>query len=202
MFIQVIQGQVADPERVKGALDLWQRYTAPGAIGWLGSTVGVTDDGRLIAVIRFSSPDAARRNSDRPEQIGWWTHTSTLFTTEPTLSESDNVALDLVGDPDRAGFVQIMRGRGTNPERVRELMTQGSTDWASFRPDILGSVGALHPDGGYTMCMYFTSEAEARAGERKEPPPALKAQMEQMSALQAGPPEFFDLKRPWLMSPR
>ena len=42
-------------------------------------------------------------------------------------------------------------------------MTQGSADWASFRPEILGSVGALHPDGAYTMCIYFTSEAEARS---------------------------------------
>jgi hypothetical protein len=202
MFIQVIQGQVADAGRVKGALDLWRRYTAPGAIGWLGSTVGVTDEGRLIAVTRFSSPHAARRNSDRPEQVAWWAHTSTLFTTEPTFSESENVALNLVGDPDQAGFVQIMRGQGTNPERAMELMTQSAADWASFRPDILGSVGALHPDGGYTVSMYFTSEAEAREGERKEPPHALKAQIDELNALHAGPPEFFDLKRPWLMSPR
>jgi hypothetical protein len=202
MFIQMIQGQVADARRVKGALDLWQRYTAPGAIGWLGSTAGVTDDLRLIAVIRFSSPDAARRNSDRPEQNAWWAHMSKLFTTEPTFSDSDNVALDLVGDPDQAGFVQIMRGRGTNPERARELMTQGSGDWASFRPDILGRATALHPDGAYTICTYFTSEAEAREGERNEPPTGLKAQMDELNALQTDPTEFFDLKQPWLMSPR
>ena len=52
------------------------------------------------------------------------------------------------------------------------------------------------------MAMYFTSEAEAREGERKEPPPELKAQMEEMDALSIGEPEFFDLKQPWLYSPR
>ena len=33
------------------------------------------------------------------------------------------------------------------------------------------------------MALYFTSEAAAREGERKEPPPELKAQMEEMDAL-------------------
>jgi len=54
---------------------------------------------------------------------------------------------------------------------------------------------------GFTTVLYFTSEAEAREGERKEPPPELKAQMEEMDALSAEPPRFYDLKRPWLYSP-
>jgi hypothetical protein len=59
-----------------------------------------------------------------------------------------------------------------------------------------------HDGGEWTMVMYFTSEAEAREGERKEPPPELKAQMQEMDALSVGVPEFFDLKQPWLYSPR
>jgi hypothetical protein len=51
------------------------------------------------------------------------------------------------------------------------------------------------------MAVYFTSEEEARAGERKEPPPAMKEQMDQMNALMIGAPVFFDLKQPWLHSP-
>jgi hypothetical protein len=51
------------------------------------------------------------------------------------------------------------------------------------------------------MVMYFTSEAEAREGERKEPPPELQAQMEEMNKLNIGEPEFFDLKQPILSSP-
>jgi hypothetical protein len=49
--------------------------------------------------------------------------------------------------------------------------------------------------------MYFTSEAEAREGERKEPPPELRAQMEEMNKLSIGEPEFFDLTQPILSSP-
>jgi hypothetical protein len=52
------------------------------------------------------------------------------------------------------------------------------------------------------MAIYFTSEQAAREGERKEPPPALKAQMSEMDALSIGTPDFFDLEDPWLYSPR
>ena len=81
-------------------------------------------------------------------------------------------------------------------------MAEDSPEWAGFRPDILGSVAVGHEGGAYTMAIYFTSEAEAREGERKELPPALQAQMEEMAALSVGEPEFFDLKEPWLYSPR
>jgi hypothetical protein len=51
------------------------------------------------------------------------------------------------------------------------------------------------------MVLYFTSEAEAREGERKEPPPELQAQMAEMDKLSVGETEFFDLKQPVIMSP-
>ena len=72
MFAQVIQGRTSDPEGVQAAMDRWLQELAPGAIGWLGSTAGVTDDGRFIAVARFESAEAADRNSRRPEQTLWW----------------------------------------------------------------------------------------------------------------------------------
>ena len=83
MFVQVIQGQVSDPEQARAALDRWARELAPGAGGWLGSTAGVTEDGRFIALARFESEEAARRNSDRPEQDRWWAETARLFTGRP-----------------------------------------------------------------------------------------------------------------------
>jgi predicted RNA polymerase sigma factor len=76
VFVQVIQGQVSDAGQVRAALDRWARELAPGATGWLGSTAGVTQDGRFIALARFESEEAARRNSDRPEQDQWWTETA------------------------------------------------------------------------------------------------------------------------------
>jgi hypothetical protein len=46
------------------------------------------------------------------------------------------------------------------------------------------------------MAVSFTSEAAAREGEPKEPPPKPKVQMEEMAALGVGEPEFFDLSNP------
>jgi hypothetical protein len=202
MFVQVIQGQVRDPEQLHAALDRWSERLAPDAPGWLGSTAGVTDDGRAIALARFESEDAARRNSDRPEQGEWWTDTAGLFTGDVTFRDSTDVDVDVTGDPDRAGFVQVMQGRGSDPERAREIMAENTGDWATFRPDVVGSVVVGHEGGAYTMAMYFTSEQAAREGERKEPPPQLKAQMEEMNKLNIGEPEFLDLRQPWLYSPR
>jgi hypothetical protein len=202
VFVQVIQGQVADAEQARAALDRWAQELAPGATGWLGSTAGVTEDGRFIALARFASEEAARRNSDRPEQDRWWAETARLFSGEPTFNDSSDVTVDLVGDPDEAGFVQVIQGRGSDPDRARELMRQDSSAaWAAYRPEILGSVAVGHEGGAYTMAVYFTSEAAAREGERKQPPPELQAQMDELAALSVGEPEFFDLKRPWLYSP-
>ena len=52
------------------------------------------------------------------------------------------------------------------------------------------------------MIMYFTSEADAREGERKELPLELRAQMDEMNKLSVGETTFFDLKQPALRSPR
>ena len=202
MFIQVIQGRTSDAEQLRAAIDGWVRELAPGAPGWLGSTSGVTQDGRFIALVRFESEEAASRNSDRPEQDRWWSNTAKLFDGAVTFRDSSDVTLDLPGDPDRTGFVQIMQGHGTDPDRVRELMSQDADKWAEFRPDVLGTVAVGFEGGAYTMAIYFTSEADAREGERKELPAELAAQMEEMNRLSVGEPEFFDLTQPWLYSPR
>jgi hypothetical protein len=201
VFVQVIQGQVADAAKARAALDRWARELTPGATGWLGSTAGVTEDGRFIALARFASEEAARRNSDRPEQDRWWAETAKLFSGEATFKDSSDVTVDLAGDPDEAGFVQVIQGRGSDADRARELMGRDSEAWAAYRPDILGSLAVGHEGGAYTMAVYFTSEAAAREGERKQPPPELQAQMDELAALSVGEPEFFDLKQPWLYSP-
>jgi hypothetical protein len=202
MFVQVIQGQVADAGQLRAAFDRWIQELAPESIGWLGTTAGVTEDGRFIALARFESQEAAQANSNRPEQDRWWAETAKLFTGDATFKDSSDVTVDLTGDPDAAGFVQVIQGRGSDPDRARELMGQDSSAWAAFRPEILGSLAVGHEGGAYTMAVYFTSEAEAREGERKQPPPELQAEMDELAALGVGEPEFFDLKQPWLHSPR
>ena len=201
MFVQVIQGQVADAARMRAQLDKWVAEVAPGSTGWLGSTAGVSDDGTLVALARFESEAAAQHNSDRPEQTAWWTETAELFSDEPQFHNSSAVDVDTPGDPSRAGFVQVMQGRTTNPDRARELMSDDSFDWASFRPDILGSVSVEHDGDAWTMALYFTSEEEAREGEKKEPPEEIEEMMKEMDTLSVGEPVYLDIREPWLYAP-
>lgn len=201
MFVQVIQGNVDDADRLKEAMDRWMEELAPQAIGWLGTTAGVTDDGRSIALARFASEADAQRNSERPEQDKWWGETSQLFSGEVVFQNSVHVDTDLVGDPNDAGFVQVITGRSSDPARARELMNQDPEVFRAHRPEILGSLAVELPDGGYATAIYFTSEAAAREGEKKEPPEVVRAAMEEMLSLSIGEPVFYDLKDPWLPGP-
>lgn len=201
MFVQVFQGPVADADAVRALMDEWVTDLSPGAEGWLGSTGGVTGDGELVVAARFESAEAAQRNSDRPEQGAWWSKVAAQLTDEPVFRNSTAVEVDTYGDPDTAGFVQVMQGRTSDPERARQLMSGADVDWPSVRPDILGSVTVQHADGEWTMVNYFTSEAQAREGERAEMPPEVARAMEELQSLTDGVPRYLDLSTPWLDSP-
>jgi hypothetical protein len=202
MFAQVIQGRTSDPEIIRTATDRWVQELSPGAEGWLGSTAGVTDDGRFVVVVRFESADAARRNSDRPEQGRWWAETSGAFQ-DVSFLDSDDVLVELAGDPAQAGFVQVMQGRVTDADRARKIMAELPPDlMATYRPDVLGSVMIGATDGRWVQVVYFTSEEEARAAERQEPPTELAEAMQEMGSLSVGETQFLDLRRPVLNSPR
>jgi hypothetical protein len=202
VFVQVIQAKVTDRSALRAAMDRWLSEVAPGSIGWLGSTGGVTEDGRFILLARFSSQEEAMRNSDRPEQDAWWNATSKLFDGEATFKNSTAVDEDLVGNPDDAGFVQFVLGKMRDPERGRALMRQDPQAWAQVRPDLLGTVTAVHEGGEMTTAAYFTSEKDAREGESKEVPQELRASMEEINTLTVGEPEYLNISQPWLDSPK
>ena len=201
MFAQIIRGRVSDPASVQPVVDRWMAELAPGAVGWLGSTSGVTEDNQLFVIARFESEEAARANSGRPEQDQWWSQMEKLID-DVSFQDSTDVQVDTFGDPDTATFVQVMTGRTSDPERARQLMAQDQPDMQSFRPDILGNVMVGHGHGRWTMVNYFTSEEAARAGERKEPPAEMQKMMEEMDKLSVGEPEFLDLRQPRMNSPR
>jgi hypothetical protein len=198
MFIQVVQGRVIDADDLHEALERWERELSPHAVGWLGTTAGVTDDGMFVNVARFADRQAARRNSERAEQSQWWIHTAKLFPGEVTFHDCDEVIPYLRGGSDEAGFVQVIQGRVRDPARLREVLLGGQDALAGFRRDLIGGTAALHGDGGCTETAYFTSELAARQGERKTPP----QQLQEWNDLFAGQPDYFDLRDPWLYSPR
>jgi hypothetical protein len=200
MFIQVIEGHATDADHLRRSVDQWVQDLSPGATGWLGSTGGVTEDGRFIAVVRFASAEAAQANSDRPEQGAWWADTEKGLSGDVTFHDCADVTQMGAGGSDRAGFVQVMQSHPTDLARLREMGTKFEGAMGTARPDLLGITIAVDANGDATQVAYFSSEAEARAAESQPPPPEMAAEFEEMGRLM-GEVEYFDLKEPWLHSP-
>jgi hypothetical protein len=191
MFVQIIEGRTQDAEGLVRQGERWQKDVGPGAVGFLGATSGVTADGRAITIARFESEAAARTNSDRPEQSGWWEETSKYYDGEVAFTESTDVQEFLGGGSDDAGFVQVMKSRGVDRARMARLDEQLDR-FASLRPDLIGSVRIWTGPDSCVEANYFTSEAEARAGEAKELPPEAQEMMTEFQDVMKDV-EFLDL---------
>ena len=199
MFIQVIQGRCHDADAIHRQMDRWSEELEQGAIGWLGGTYGITDDDEFVGVVRFDSRESAERNSNRPEQSAWWEETSRLFDGEVTFHDCDDVTMMLDGGSDDAGFVQVIQGRLSDPERFRHMMEGPMDTLHEARPDIIGGTIAIDADGFFTQTMAFRTEAEAREGEKKSPPPEAQAEMDEMMGMMSDV-SYHDLHHPWFAS--
>jgi hypothetical protein len=197
MFVQVIEGKVADAERLRQQLERWNRDVRPGAVGFLGTTGGVTDDASGVFLARFESAADAQTNSDRPEQGQWWAETASCFDGEVTFTESEDVEMFLAGGSDDAGFVQVMKSSGVDRDKVRDMDRQFEEVAAQWRPDLIGSTRVWTGPDRCIDVAYFTSEAAAREGEQKSPPPELAGQSAEFEAMMSNT-EFLDLRQPWL----
>jgi hypothetical protein len=203
VFVQVFQGQIGDADQVRQAIEDWLQRLAPGAEGWLGSTMGVTDDGYLVGVARFESVEAARRNSGRAQQGEWFSGLEKLFPEGVQFHDCSEVDVARGGGSDEAGFVQVMQGRTGDLARMRGMSERLERDYPGMRPDLLGYITAAHDgeNGAFTNVFYFTSEQEARAGEQGEIPAGAAEELQQSMEL-AQDVRFYDLRDPWLHSPR
>ena len=192
MFVQVLRGRCTDRSGLLRQLDRWRAELASEAEGWLGSTAGITDDDRFIASFRFDTQELAQRNSDREEQTQWWNETSKYLDT-PRFWDCVLVQTYKAGGSDDAGFVQVIQGRVLDPEGYRrEALSMGGTP----RGDVIG--GLIAWDGSrFTEFVYFTSEEEARMGERS---PGHTIAIEKVWP-RTGDLDYLDLRRPWLVSP-
>jgi hypothetical protein len=199
MFVQVIQGKVGDEAALRRSLERWQKELAPGAEGYLGTTAGITDDGTFVALARFDSAEAARRNSERPEQGEWWAETAKGFDGDVEFLDCDGAQTWLDGGSDDAGFVQIMTGRSEDVARMHELMSSHAEDARRARPEIIGGLMLDAGDGRWLDAIYFTSEEEARRGEAQDLPDDARADMEEGMSLM-GEVTYYDLREPILVS--
>lgn len=197
MFVQVIQGRLNDAAALEKRLETWIEQVAPGAEGFIGSTSGVTSDGTAITIARFESEDAARSNSDRPEQGEWWAETEKVFDGPVTFRDTTDVTVWGEGGSDDAGFVQIMQGRMRDRSRAERLMEQSDAQLREMRPDVIGGQVAWFGDE-FVEAVYFTSEAEARDAEKRTED-ARPAELQEMMDLMEDT-TFHDITAPILHS--
>ncbi len=201
MFIQIIQGRCQRQDEVRALMDQWLADLAPGAVGWLGGTYGFTDDGELLAVVRFESREAAMANSERPEQGEWWSRMEPMFDGPVEFHDCERVVLMLDGGSDEAGFVQVVRGKIDDPDALMSGMRDMETLLHEARPEIIGATFAIEPDGTFTETVAFTSEAAAREAEARTAPESgptheAMASWERM----VHDLSFRDLHHPWFAS--
>ncbi|MGH9231427.1 MAG: hypothetical protein ACRD07_22330 [Acidimicrobiales bacterium] len=190
MFVQVIEGKVGDLDTLRSQIDKWLKQLGPGATGWLGHTAGVAADGTFFAAVRFRSAEAAKANSNRPEQGAWWEETSRCLVGDVRFADCRHV--DRIGTrhgSDDAGFVQVIQGRGD-----RQAMLAASKGrhgfFARMRPDVLGAYVGWEGAGRFSQLVYFESEAAAREGEQRYEIVMAAVQFDR----------FIDLTEPWLAS--
>lgn len=200
MFAQIIQGKAKDAAALRAGIERWRTDLAPSAGGWLGTTAGVTDEGDFFALARFESEDVARGNSDRPEQGAWWDEFSQHLEGDATFTNSSDVVLFGGGGSDDAGFVQVMQYRTNDAGALKQFAKDTEDAMGQMRPDVIGGVTVYDGDD-VTDVIYFTSEAEARENEAKEPDPETQEMMATMGQLMPEEPRYLDLRDPWLQSP-
>jgi hypothetical protein len=197
MFIQVISGRVDDVETMERLSERWERDLRPGAAGFLGTTQGVSDDGRFVALARFESAEAAATNSDRPEQGAWWAEMEQVVS-DVTFHDCSRIETLFGGGKNEATFIQVMQGRikdRAKADAVFSSAAEAEVMLREVRPDVIGEIIAIHDDGDtYTDVVYFSSEEEARTNEAKPVPAEAGEMMQQMdAALEVT--EYLDLER-------
>lgn len=194
MFVQVIQGKAKDPAGIRKQFERWNEELRPNARGFLGSTAGVADDGEFIAVTRFESQEAARANSDSPAQDAWWRETEQYLDGEARFYDTTDVGQIGAGGSDDAGFVQVIQGTAKDRATYEQMERDWEPQMKQLRPDVIGGIAAWQGND-FTQVMYFTSEAEAREGEKKmaEQPQEEDTGWQQM----VDNLKFIDLRDPW-----
>jgi len=189
MFIQVMQAKCSRADEVRA---FSETYESDDAVGFLGGTFGVTDDGQFLGIVRFSSAETAAANSARPETDAWAKEFGALLDGPVSFADYDDVSEFLEGGSDSAGFVQVIRGTTSDVDAVKALMADTGS-LKEMRPEIIDGTFAIDADGGYTQTVYFTDEASARSGEQQEPPAEVRETIEKLMAGAS----FYDLRNPW-----
>jgi len=146
-------------------LERWRSDVKPGAVGFLGSTGGIADDGTAIVFARFEDATAAKANGDRPEQTAWWNEMAKYYDGEPTFRDSSDVTVILDGGSNDAGFVQVMEGTVSDRAKADSFEVEMLQELRAARPDVMGGLRVWFDSDKFAQTVYFSSEEAARSGE-------------------------------------
>jgi hypothetical protein len=194
VFIQMVEGACSQKDDMRMLVDDWCNRMADEP-GWLGGTYGFTDDDRFLGVVRYESAAACQQCCAAADAGMWWAAAEEMFDGKPEIHQSEDVMMMLDGGSDDAGFVQVMRGKVGNPDKLRRIMTD--QDMTSMlhqaRPDIIGATMLIEDDGSFTETVSFTDEDSARKGEAMEMPAEVAADLQEAMA----EVNYYDLHKPW-----
>lgn len=190
-----VRAPAPDSAEVRRAWDEWRAALAddPDA-GWRGSAAGVTAAEELVGMVR-TGPGVDPATS--PAARTAWEGLVAALGGPPAVEATADVSV--VGDASAsgAGFVQFMRARVADRGRLEELEAAITDDFAALRPDFLAGIRAWTAPDRLMVVDFFSSEAEARAGEARPLPAGLRASFEEWLGL-LDEVEWFDLPHPWV----
>lgn len=195
MFVRVIDAAVVSKALLRNAWDHLHDELARTDV-WSASVGGVGSNGRFLATMCFTSPSGTDVLESDPLVARWWADLH-LHLEEPTVQDSTSADILIPGGSEAATFVQFIRGRSSDPERMSAINKAMQAEVQMHRPEILGSSIAWHAGGVFTETVYFTSEQEARLGESREFPGGIKGLFEELMQL-VQEIAYIDVRSPWM----
>lgn len=147
-------------------VDVAERESVPGALDSLldaRGVAGVTEDGRLVALLQVLTDTWAPTAKDTP----WWAELQAVIAEDPHIDPAVEIGIFVSAIPEKSGFAQVIRARVTDRHSFQRMLAADAEWLARERPEILGGALAWHGRDRFTLVVCFTDEASARAGEAK-----------------------------------
>lgn len=187
MSVRYVEAEVTDAELARDTLE---RLPGIDAVP-VGGVGGVTDDGRLVALLDLPSVAPAEAADQHP----CWPALTAASAGDPRVELATEVATFVSDPPTHSGFAQVIRGRVTDRPTFERVLAADAEWLARERPEVLGGTLAWHGADRFTLVVCFADEASARAGEARndESPGAdIDQLMEDVT--------FDELRDPWTLS--
>jgi hypothetical protein len=192
MFVELLQGNAADPKRFRKAWERVLEQVADEGSGYRGTTSGVTEAGTFVALVGFESEETARITLDRLHELSAWDQLKAL-TAPLTFRECPHVRGFARRDLLDADVVQVSQGQALDTRQVVSAFER-AVRAAATDESILGGLVCWDADGFATTVLYRLSPEEGTADE-------LEALTRDLAVLVQRAAQF-DLVGPWSIMAR